>query len=62
MKLSDLLTADQGLTIIEKLASIEARLTELEKRLENQENQVSNLTWKDITLATEIAKIYREEV
>ena len=48
MKLSDLMTAEQALKIIEHIESLEQRIVDLEHKVENLENEKLNYVKKEI--------------
>lgn len=48
MKLSDLMTAEQALQVLEYIKSLESRVLDLEKKVENLENERSNYIIKEI--------------
>lgn len=59
-KLSDLMTAEQALQIIDLLNKQQQKIEDLEKEVENLKHSQSNLAWRDVYTQTEIYKIYKE--
>lgn len=56
--LSDLMTAEQAVQIIDLLNQQQQKIADLEKEVENLKNGQANLAWKDIYTQTEIYQIY----
>lgn len=60
--LSDLMSADQAVQIIDLLNQQKAELEDLRKEVENLKNGQANLAWKDVYAQTEIYQIYGKEI
>lgn len=59
--LSDLMSAEQAIQIIELLNKQNKEIEDLKKEVENLKNAQTNLAWKDIYTQTEIYQIYGEK-